>query len=64
MPIRASGPDWQLSAAQRLLISGRDFWFYIGKLLLPIHQSFVYPRIVPSAQDAGQWVFRWRRSPC
>jgi tetratricopeptide (TPR) repeat protein len=56
-PIGASGPQWQLSAAQRLMISGRDFWFYIGKLLLPIHQSFVYPRILPSAQDTGQWVF-------
>ncbi len=55
--IGASGPEWQLSAAQRLLISGRDFWFYIGKLLVPIHQSFIYPRIVPSTQEAGQWVF-------
>jgi tetratricopeptide (TPR) repeat protein len=56
-PIGASGPEWQLSFAQRLLISGRDFWFYIGKLLAPIHQSFIYPRIVPSAQEAGQWAF-------
>ena len=43
--------------SQRLLISGRDFWFYIGKLLLPMHQSFIYPRIVPSPQEAGQWIF-------
>ena len=55
--IGTSGPEWQLSAIQRLLISGRDFWFYIGKLLLPMHQSFIYPRIVPSPQEAGQWIF-------
>jgi tetratricopeptide (TPR) repeat protein len=54
--VRAFGADWQFSAAQRLLISGRDFWFYIGKLLLPIHQSFVYPRLVPNSQDAVQWI--------
>jgi len=54
--VGAYGPEWQLSFAQRLLISGRDFWFYIGKLLVPIHQSFVYPRIVPGAGDAVQWL--------
>ncbi|MGD0766924.1 MAG: hypothetical protein ABSB42_01745 [Tepidisphaeraceae bacterium] len=54
-PVGASGPDWQLSFVQRLLISGRDVWFYLGKLALPIHQSFVYPRIVPDAGEAGQW---------
>lgn len=55
--IRASGPQWQFSALQRLLISGRDFWFYIEKLLLPIHQSFVYPRILPNPNDSTQWIF-------
>jgi tetratricopeptide (TPR) repeat protein len=55
--VGASGPDWQLTFVQRLLIAGRDVWFYVGKLLLPIHQSFVYPRIVPDAGDAGQWAY-------
>jgi tetratricopeptide (TPR) repeat protein len=54
--IGASGPEWQLNFLQRLLISGRDFWFYIGKLLLPINQSFIYPRVVPSP-IGGEWVF-------
>jgi tetratricopeptide (TPR) repeat protein len=54
--IRASGPEWQLAVIQRFLISGRDFWFYIGKLLLPINQSFNYPRVVPN--PAGiEWFF-------
>jgi tetratricopeptide (TPR) repeat protein len=55
-PIRASGPEWQLSFAQRLQISGSDLWFYVGKLLLPIHQSFVYPRNVPSPGDIIEWL--------
>jgi tetratricopeptide (TPR) repeat protein len=55
-PVGASGPDWQLSFAQRLLIAGRDLWFYLGKLLAPIHQSFVYPRQLPNPSDGAQWV--------
>jgi tetratricopeptide (TPR) repeat protein len=50
-PIGASGPEWQLSFLQRLFIAGRGFWFYIAKLVLPIHQSFVYPRFIPAAGE-------------
>jgi tetratricopeptide (TPR) repeat protein len=54
--IRATGPEWQLNPIQRLLIAGRDFWFYIGKLILPVNQSFIYPRVVPN--PAGiEWAF-------
>ncbi|MGD0388444.1 MAG: hypothetical protein ABSC42_05755 [Tepidisphaeraceae bacterium] len=56
-PVGASGPDWQLSFLQRLLISGRDVWFYVAKLALPIHQSFVYRRFVPDSGDARQWAY-------
>ncbi|MGD0461027.1 MAG: hypothetical protein ABSB74_00925 [Tepidisphaeraceae bacterium] len=55
-PIGASGPEWQLSFAQRLLISGNDLWFYVGKLLLPIHQSFIYPRHVPTPLNITEWL--------
>ncbi len=55
-PIGASGPEWQLSFVQRLLIAGNDLWFYVGKLLLPIRQSFIYPRHVPSPSDSTQWI--------
>ena len=54
--IGAAGPDWDFSFIQRLLISGRDFWFYIGKLVFPINQSFIYPRIVPDPAGS-EWVF-------
>ncbi|HEX4053236.1 MAG TPA: hypothetical protein VHX86_03130 [Tepidisphaeraceae bacterium] len=55
-PVGAVGPDWQLSFVQRLLIAGRDLWFYVGKLVAPIHQSFVYPRHVPNPADAAEWI--------
>jgi tetratricopeptide (TPR) repeat protein len=55
-PIGATGPDWQLTFAQRLQIAGHDLWFYVGKLLLPIHQSFVYPRQVPTAANFIEWI--------
>jgi tetratricopeptide (TPR) repeat protein len=55
-PIGATGPDWQLTFAQRLQIAGHDLWFYVGKLLLPIHQSFVYPRHVPIAANFAEWI--------
>jgi tetratricopeptide (TPR) repeat protein len=50
-PIGASGPEWQLSFVQRMFIAGRGFWFYIAKLALPIHQSFVYPRFIPAGGE-------------
>jgi tetratricopeptide (TPR) repeat protein len=55
-PVGASGPDWQLSFAQRLMIAGQDLWFYAGKLVAPIHQSFIYPRHVPNPADAAEWI--------
>ncbi|MGA3066572.1 MAG: tetratricopeptide repeat protein [Tepidisphaeraceae bacterium] len=55
--VRATGPEWDFSLPQRLLIAGRDFWFYIGKLFAPVHLSFNYPRIVPAAGNSGDWVF-------
>src|SRR5205814_8594580 len=40
----AQGEDFQLSIVDRFLIAGRAFWFYIGKLLVPIDLSLIYPR--------------------
>src|ERR1700685_2181946 len=45
-----------MSFAQRLQIAGNDLWFYVGKLLLPIHQSFIYPRHVPTPSDFIEWI--------
>jgi tetratricopeptide (TPR) repeat protein len=42
--IGASGADYDLGAAARFALAGRVMWFYLGKLLWPVHLSFVYPR--------------------
>src|SRR5437879_11868852 len=48
----AEGEDFQLSIVDRFLIAGRAFWFYIGKLLVPIDLSLIYPRW---RIDSGTW---------
>jgi Tfp pilus assembly protein PilF len=42
--IGAQGVEYQLSMMQRLLLSGRVVWFYLGKLLWPSNLIFIYPR--------------------
>ncbi len=40
----AHGADWRFSMAQRFLIAGHAFWFYLLKLLWPHPLLMVYPR--------------------
>lgn len=40
----ALGAEWSQSGAERLVLSGRVVWFYLGKLLWPQPLSFIYPR--------------------
>ncbi len=42
--VGASGPAYQFSVAQRLLIAGKDLWFYPWKLIWPHPLLEVYPR--------------------
>lgn len=55
--VRAAGPEWDLSFAQRLMIAGRAIWFYVCKLLLPMGQSFIYPRWEMDTSQAIYWLF-------
>ncbi len=48
----ASGARFDLSFLERLLISGRSFWFYLGNLLLPHLSPFVHERW---KVDPAQW---------
>ena len=50
--IGASGAAFDLSFAQRVLLAGRVFWFYLGKLAWPTTLTFIYPRWTVST---GVW---------
>ncbi|HEX3726250.1 MAG TPA: tetratricopeptide repeat protein, partial [Pirellulales bacterium] len=55
--IGATGPDWELSWTQRLLIAGRAVWFYLGKLLWPEPLIFFYPRWTVDVDVWWQYLF-------
>ncbi|MBL9211970.1 MAG: tetratricopeptide repeat protein [Opitutaceae bacterium] len=71
----ASGPEWALSLPERLLISARNVWFYLGKLAWPEPLSLIYPRWQPDAGRAIDYLplaalavlaiglIRWRTRP-
>ena len=42
---------------ERVLIAGHAFWFYLGKLLWPVHLTFIYPRW--STDDASATRYLW-----
>jgi tetratricopeptide (TPR) repeat protein len=55
--VGARGETWDLSFLERVLIAGRALWFYAGKLLLPTHLVFVYPRWSIDAADAIAYAY-------
>lgn len=54
--IGAKGADFDLSLIERLLVAGRAFWFYVGKLLWPSDLLFIYPRWSPATDGAWQYL--------
>ena len=51
--VGAQGGTFDLTLVQRFLLAGRVVWFYLGKLVLPLHLVFVYPRWDAGALAAG-----------
>ncbi|HEY5999809.1 MAG TPA: tetratricopeptide repeat protein [bacterium] len=51
--VGAVGPAWDLTFVERLLVAGRAFWFYLGKLAWPSELAFIYPRWDPQAASWG-----------
>ncbi|HUJ45415.1 MAG TPA: tetratricopeptide repeat protein [Opitutaceae bacterium] len=52
----ALGQDWNQSLLERVVLSGRVFWFYLGKLLWPHPLIFIYPRWSLDATRAISYV--------
>ena len=50
--VGAQGTVFNLSILDRCLVAGRDFWFYLFKLIWPQRLIFIYPRW---QIDAGAW---------
>jgi protein O-mannosyl-transferase len=40
----AVGAQYKLGWLERVLVSGRSFWFYLGKLIFPYSLTFIYER--------------------
>jgi tetratricopeptide (TPR) repeat protein/4-amino-4-deoxy-L-arabinose transferase-like glycosyltransferase len=55
--IGARGTDFALTTAERCLIAGRAFWFYLGKLLWPANLIINYPRWQISSGEGWQYLF-------
>ena len=55
--VGAQGATFALTFAQRFLIAGRTFWFYLGKLLWPHPLVFIYPRWEVNAGALWQYLF-------
>ena len=53
----AVGKDFTVSFPQRLIVSGHSFFFYLGKLLLPLRLTFVYPRWQVNAWDWREYLY-------
>ncbi len=51
-----SGYQWTLSVAERLVLMGRNLWFYAGKLVWPMDVTFVYPRWEITVATWGAWL--------
>jgi tetratricopeptide (TPR) repeat protein len=55
--IGAAGTAFDLTAADRVLVAGRAVWFYLGKVLWPVHLAFIYPHWDIDDKVPGQYWF-------
>ena len=53
----ATGDDFQMGLLDRVLVSGRSFWFYLGKLFFPYPLIFIYERWQIDAKIWWQYVY-------
>jgi hypothetical protein len=55
--VGVQGEEWAFSGVERILIAGRAFWFYPGKMILPLRLTFMYPRWAISPAGGMAWLY-------
>jgi len=53
----AEGEEFDFSVVDRVLIAGRAFWFYLGKLFWPENLALIYPRWKVDSSVWWQYLF-------
>jgi len=52
-----TGGKFNVNFLGRVLISGRSFWFYLGKLFFPYQLTFIYERWKINTESAWQYAY-------
>lgn len=55
--VGAQGVDFTMTPAERILVAGHVFWFYLAKLFWPVNLCFVYPRWQLDAHMVWPWLY-------
>ncbi len=55
--VGAEGAEFSLSFAEKILVAGRAFFFYVGKFAWPVNLAFIYPRWTVSATSPLDWLW-------
>lgn len=55
--VGASGLEWDLSLSERFLVAGRALFFYVWKILWPVHLNFNYERWVVDGTVWWQYLY-------
>jgi len=53
--VQAAGEEWALGPLGRVVLAGRVFAFYLGKLLFPSRLAFIYSRFTVDPRAVWQW---------
>lgn len=55
--VGAQGEDFSMTFTERMLVAGRAFWFYVGKLIWPVGFCPVFPRWQLDVHSVAQWLW-------
>jgi protein O-mannosyl-transferase len=51
-----AGHAWSLRLPERLVVTGKDLWFYAGKTVCPANLMFIYPRWSHDTHALTEWL--------